>query len=44
MFVSEPLEGKQRFREKVSGRMASPKVWADAWLLAVAHAAAGRSR
>ena len=40
-FVSEPLEVEKRFREKASGRTASPKVWADAWLLALAHAAEG---
>ena len=40
-FVSGPPEVEKRFREKASGRMASPKVWADAWLLAVAQAAEG---
>jgi predicted nucleic acid-binding protein len=38
-FISEPPEVDKRFREKATGRTASPKVWADAWLLAVAHAA-----
>jgi hypothetical protein len=37
-FVSEPPEAEKRSREKASGRTASPKVWADAWLLALAHA------
>jgi len=41
MFVSEPPEVERRFREKASGRTASPKIWADAWLLAVAQAAGG---
>jgi predicted nucleic acid-binding protein len=41
MFVSEPPEAERRFREKASGRTASPKLWADAWLLAVAQAAGG---
>jgi len=41
MFVSEPPEVERRFREKASGRTASPKLWADAWLLAVAQAAGG---
>jgi toxin-antitoxin system PIN domain toxin len=41
-FVPEPVEVETRFREKASGKTASPKVWADAWLLAVAQAAGGR--
>ncbi len=41
MFVSEPPEVDRRFREKASGRTASPKLWADAWLLAVAQSAGG---
>ncbi len=40
-FVAEPPEVDKRFRETATGRTASPKVWADAWLLAVAHAAEG---
>jgi toxin-antitoxin system PIN domain toxin len=40
-FIAEPPEVDKLFREKVSRRTASPKVWADAWLLAVAHAAEG---
>ena len=40
-FISEPPEVEKRFREKATGRTASPKVWADAWLLAVAQAAEG---
>ncbi|MGA3011312.1 MAG: TA system VapC family ribonuclease toxin [Terracidiphilus sp.] len=40
-FVAEPPEVDKRFREKATGRTASPKVWADAWLLAVAQAAEG---
>ena len=40
-FVSEPPEVEKRFRERASGRTASPKVWADAWLLAFAQAAEG---
>ena len=40
-FISEPPEVDKRFREKASRRIASPKVWADAWLLAVAQAAEG---
>jgi hypothetical protein len=40
-FVAEPPEVDKRFREKAMGRTASPKVWADAWLLAVADSAEG---
>jgi uncharacterized protein len=40
-FVSEPVEVEKRFREKASGRTASPKLWADAWLLAFAQQAEG---
>ena len=41
MFFSEPPEAEKRFREKAAGRTVSPKVWADAWLLAFAQAADG---
>ena len=41
IFISEPPEVEKRFREKATGRTTSPKVWADAWLLAVALAAEG---
>jgi len=41
VFVSEPPEVEKRFREKATGRTVSPKVWADAWLLAFAQAAGG---
>jgi len=41
VFISEPPEAQRRFREKASGRTASSKLWADAWLLAVAQAAGG---
>ncbi len=41
IFVSEPPEVEKRFREKAAGRSVSPKVWADAWLLAFALAAEG---
>lgn len=40
-FVAEPVEVERRFREKAVGRTASPKVWADAWMLAQAEAASG---
>ena len=41
VFMSEPPEVDERFREKASGRTASRKLWADAWLLALADAADG---
>jgi uncharacterized protein len=41
IFVGEPLDVEKRFREKAAGRTVSPKVWADAWLLAFAQAAEG---
>jgi len=42
MLVSEPPGVDLRFRERAAGRSASPKIWADAWLLAFADAAGGR--
>ncbi len=41
LFIAEPPEIEQRFRERAVGRQASPKIWADAWLLAVAEASDG---
>lgn len=41
-FVSEPSDVEKRFREKAVGRTASPKVWADAWMLAIAEVAGGQ--
>ena len=40
-FYAEPAEVEKHFRKYASGPTASPKLWADAWLLAVAQAAAG---
>ena len=40
-FMPEPRDVEERFREKAKGPEASPKVWADAWLLAFAQAAGG---
>jgi toxin-antitoxin system PIN domain toxin len=40
-FVTEPPEVETRFRKYTAGRTASPKLWADAWLLAFAQAAQG---
>lgn len=40
-FVSEPPNVDRTFRERAVGRTASPKIWADAWLLAVAESAEG---
>jgi hypothetical protein len=41
MFLSEPPEVEKQFRDRTAARSASPKMWADAWLLAVAQAAEG---
>lgn len=41
IFVAEPPEIDRMFREKAVGRIASPKLWADMWLLAFARAAEG---
>jgi toxin-antitoxin system PIN domain toxin len=41
VFMSEPPTVEERFREKAAGRIVSPKVWADAWLLAFAQEADG---
>jgi hypothetical protein len=41
-FVPEPVSVDTSFRQCAAGRTASPKLWADAWLLAVAHAAGGK--
>ncbi|MFZ0393588.1 MAG: TA system VapC family ribonuclease toxin [Terracidiphilus sp.] len=40
-FVHEPREAELRFREKAAGRTASPKIWADAWMLAIAQGSGG---
>ncbi len=41
LFVAEPAEAEARFRRYAVGRTASPKLWADAWLLALTEAAEG---
>ncbi len=41
-FIAEPSGIEERFRTTTSGRAASPKMWADAWLLAFADEAGGR--
>ena len=38
VFIAEAPDVDRRFREKAVGRSASPKIWADAWLLALAQA------
>ncbi|HEY6445487.1 MAG TPA: TA system VapC family ribonuclease toxin [Acidobacteriaceae bacterium] len=40
-FVPEAPRSEERFRKLAAGRGASPKIWADAWLLAAAQAAGG---
>jgi predicted nucleic acid-binding protein len=41
VFFGEPPDVDTSFRQRAAGRTASPKVWVDAWLLAVAKAAEG---
>jgi uncharacterized protein len=41
IYLSEPSDAEEKFRLATSGHVSSPKVWADAWLLAVAEAAGG---
>ncbi len=41
IYVAESPGVEAKFRRATSGKTASPKVWADAWLLAVAEAAGG---
>jgi predicted nucleic acid-binding protein len=41
VLVPEPSGVEARFREYSRGRTASPKLWADAWVLAFAEAAGG---
>jgi uncharacterized protein len=40
-FVAEPAEVEKEFRLRAVGRAASPKIWGDAWMLAIASAAGG---
>ena len=40
-FFPEPAGVEARFRHATSDETVSPKIWADAWLLAVADAAGG---
>jgi hypothetical protein len=39
--MPEPAEVEKLFRQNTRGRSASPKLWADAWLLAFAQSANG---
>lgn len=41
-FVEEPRLVETAFRKRATARTASPKTWADAWLLAMADAAGGK--
>lgn len=41
VFFGEPDGVEANFREYASGELSSPKLWADAWLLAFAWAAHG---
>jgi len=40
-FLPEPTAAETEFRKCASGRTASPKLWADAWLLAIARTSGG---
>ena len=40
-FVVEPSDVEKEFRVSASGHTASPKVWGEAWMLAMASAAGG---
>lgn len=42
IFVYEQPEMNAAFRSKSSGHFASPKMWTDAWLLAIAEASGGQ--
>lgn len=42
VFVPEPAEAEEEFRRRAVGQQTSPKLWADAWLLAFASAAGGQ--
>ena len=41
VFSSEHSQTDRLFRTKTTGPASGPKVWADAWLLAIAEAAGG---
>lgn len=41
-FVAEPGSVEREFRQNTRHPSASPKMWADAWMLAMAQAADGR--
>jgi uncharacterized protein len=41
VFITEQGAVEAAFRQNTQGDKASPKIWADAWLLAFAHAAEG---
>jgi predicted nucleic acid-binding protein len=40
-FLVETSDIEKKFRDRATGRASSPKVWADAWMLAHASAAGG---
>jgi toxin-antitoxin system PIN domain toxin len=41
IFTTEPPEVERTFRDRAAGKLASPKLWMDAWLLAFAQASEG---
>ena len=42
VLMPEPAGAETQFRKYAAGSTPSPKLWADAWLLACAHAAGGQ--
>ena len=41
VFAAEPVDIETAFRKNAAGHRSSPKLWADAWLLAFAQTALG---
>ena len=41
VFAAEPVDIETAFRKNAAGHRSSPKLWADAWLLAFAQTAPG---
>lgn len=42
IFLHEPIDVDPVFRQATNGRTSSPKIWADAWLLATCQTAGAR--
>jgi uncharacterized protein len=41
-YITEPVDVEAKFRSMTESEISSPKVWADAWLLAMAECYGGR--